>query len=252
MKGILVVSFGTSYKETREKTITAIENEVKQLGHPTYTAFTSTMIKKKLAKNGEHINNVTEALEQMKNDGITEVAVLPTHLLYGYEYEKITASIMEHKNKFTEIKIAKPLLGTNDDMLEIVNILATEIKTQPNQAIVLMGHGSEHFANAVYPALDYMAKQQNFPHIYVTTVEGYPEIDEVIDLLKNTEYTSILLTPLMLVAGDHALNDMASDEPDSLKTVLTNAGYTVETLVKGLGEYSDIRKIYVEHLKVVL
>lgn len=252
MKAILVVSFGTSYQNTREKNIDAILSDVEGLGFPTYSAFTSNMIIKKLAKNGEIIFDVSSALNQMIQDNITEVLVLPTHLLYGYEYEKILSQIDEFKLKFDSIKIAKPLLSDNDDMLKVINILSNEIKTQPNEAIVLMGHGTEHFSNVVYPALDYMAKQQGYPHIFITTVEGYPEIDDVLKLLKNTNYTKILLSPLMLVAGDHAVNDMASDEDDSLKTILQNDGYEVETLIKGLGEYSSIREMYLNHLKDIM
>lgn len=252
MKGILIVSFGTSYKETREKNIDAIQTEVEKLGFSTYCAFTSGMIIKKLAKQGEIIHNVETALKQMQADNIKEVAILPTHLLYGFEYEKILVSVEKYKNMFDSIKIATPLLGNNEDMVELINILAEELPQNLNQAVVLMGHGTEHFSNVVYPGLDYIAKQQNYPHLFVTTVEGYPDIDVVIELLKNTNYTDVLLTPLMLVAGDHAVNDMASDEPDSLKTILINNGYNVETLVKGLGEYAKIRDMYIKHLKEIL
>lgn len=252
MKGILIVSFGTSYEETKRKNIDAILTDVEKLGFPTYSAFTSGMIIKKLAKQGEVIFDVNTALKQMQEDGVTEVFVLPTHLLYGYEYEKILKSVENYKNMFDSIKISTPLLGNNEDMVELINILADELPENPNEAIVLMGHGTEHFTNAFYPALDYIAKQQNHSHIFVTTVEGFPDIDVVMDLLKNTDYTNVLLTPLMLVAGDHAVNDMASDEPDSLKTILINNGYNTETLVKGLGEYSKIRDMYIKHLKEIL
>lgn len=252
MKGILIVSFGTTYKDTKLKNIDAIQSDVEKLGFPTYTAFTSGMIIKKLAKNGEIIHTLDTALKQMQQDNIKDVAILPTHLLYGYEYEKILENVENHKNIFDSIKISTPLLGSNEDMLELINILASEFPQKPNQAIVLMGHGTEHFSNAVYPALDYIAKQQNHPHIFITTVEGYPDIDVVIELLKNTDYTDVLLTPLMLVAGDHAVNDMASDEPDSLKSILVNNEYNVKTLVKGLGEYKSIREMYICHLKEIL
>lgn len=252
MKGILVVSFGTSFKETREKNITKIENEVKNLGYKTYSAFTSTMIIKKLTKQGETIFDVTQSLQQMKVDNITQVYILPTHLIYGFEYEKILNQVNLFKSQFDSIDIAPPLFSNNQTMLDIINILASEYKTQSNQALVLMGHGSEHFSNALYPALDYMAKQQNSPHIFVTTVEGYPDIDIVIKMLKKTSYTKVLLAPLMLVAGDHAVNDMASDEEDSLKTILTNVGFEVDTIVKGLGELEGIRQIYINHLKGIL
>lgn len=252
MKGILVISFGTSHQETRHKNITTVENDVGNLGFPLYTAFTSSMIIKKLAKNNEIVFDISSALHKMLEDNITEVVALPTHLLYGIEYEKILEHIAPFEDKFTSIKVAKPLFSDNQDMVDIVNILANENKTSPNQALVLMGHGTEHFNNALYPALDYIAKQQGFPHIFVTTVEGYPTIDIVLEQLKKTDYTNVLLTPLMLVAGDHAVNDMASDEPDSLKSILTNAGFEVDVLLKGLGEYSSIREIYLNHLKVIL
>lgn len=252
MQGILIVSFGTSFADTRRKNIDAIENDVKSLGFTTYQAFTSSMIIKKLSKNGENIFDVKQALTKMKNDNITDVIILPTHLLYGFEYEKIISSSNEFISQFDSLKIAKPLFGTNQDMIDIINIIANEYKLPSNQAIVLMGHGTEHFSNALYPALDYIAKEQKFPHIFITTVEGYPDIQNVISMLKNTEYSSVLLLPLMLVAGDHAINDMASNDDDSLKLILINAGFQVETLIKGLGEYSNIRKIYLKHLKELL
>lgn len=254
MQGILVVSFGTSFKETREKNITAIENEVEELGLKTYSAFTSNMIRRKLAQNGEILFDVEQALLQMKHDKITDVLILPTHLLYGFEFEKIVDDVNKCKSNFNSIEIAKPLLGDTKDMIDVINIINDEYKQHllENEAIVLMGHGTEHYANSTYPALDYIAKQQNCPHIFITTVEGYPNIDIVINQLKQTQYNKVLLLPLMLVAGDHAINDMASDDDDSLKSILSFEGFKVRTLIKGLGEYPQIRQIYLDHLKVIL
>lgn len=252
MKGILIVSFGTIFQETKKKNIDAIQADVEKLGFQTYTAFTSDVIIQKLAVEGVIINDVETALIQMRKNDILDVVILPTHLLYGYEYEKIFQCVENSKKMFNSMKIATPLLASTEDMLEFINILATEIPQLPNRALVMVGHGTKHYSNAIYPALDYMAKQQNQPHIFITTIENYPNIDVVLDLLKKTDYTDVLITPLMLVAGNHAINDMASDEPESLKSILIDNGFAVEDLVKGLGEYKGVRDLYIKHLKEIL
>lgn len=132
----------------------------------------------------------------------------------------------------------------------MIRILAEEFdRLEHDAALVLMGHGSEHYANSAYAAMDYMFKEQGYSHIFVGTVEAYPDVNTVLKQLAKTACKKVLLTPLMVVAGDHATNDMAGDEEDSWKTVFSQAGYEVSILLKGLGEYPDIRRLYVEHIK---
>lgn len=144
-----------------------------------------------------------------------------------------------------------PLLSATEDYLQVIRILAEELgqETAADTALVLMGHGSGHFANSAYAAMDYMFKEQGFPHIFVGTVEAYPDVNTVLKQLAKTGCTKVLLTPLMVVAGDHATNDMAGDEDDSWKTIFQQAGYEVSILLKGLGEYPAIRRMYVEHIR---
>ncbi len=250
-KAILVASFGTSYEETRIKNITAVENEIKDSFKDCaiYTAFTSEMIRKKLAKSGVLIDNVCTALEKMKSENIREVIILPTHLIFGIEYEKVCVAAKKYEHEFDTIKIAKPLLKDTEAVKNILSILVTSINVEEDEAIVLMGHGSEHHANMIYPAMNYIAQEAGFENIFTCTVEGYPEIDSTIKDLNKHGYKKVLLTALMLVAGDHANNDMASDEQDSLKSVLISNGFTVRCLVKGLGEYERIRKMYCENVR---
>ncbi len=249
-KAILVASFGTSYEETRIKNINAVENEIRNnfKGFAVYTAFTSEMIRRKLEKSGTFIDNVCTALEKMKSDNIREAIILPTHLIFGIEYEKVCAAAKKFEHVFDTIKIAKPLLKDTQAVKTILGILANSINVDEDEAIVLMGHGSEHHANMIYPAMNYIAQESGFNNIFTCTVEGYPEIDSTINDLKKHGYKKVLLTALMLVAGDHAINDMASDEEGSLKSVLTSNGFTVRCLVKGLGEYGKIRKMYCENV----
>lgn len=252
MIGILVVSFGTSFDETREKNITAIEQEIRELGYPVYRAFTSNIIRKVLAKREIFIDDVTEAMHRMVADGVTEVYVLPTHLLYGYEYEKMMSMIESYEAQFQVLKIGKPLLADTEDMLEALSGLIEAIEVAEDEAIVFMGHGTEHFANAVYPALNYMAREQGYSHVFVGTVEGYPLIDVVISEVKKAGYQKVLLTPLMLVAGDHAANDMSGDDEDSWKSLFHANGVETRILLKGLGEYEEIRKMYRKHLQEIM
>ncbi len=249
-KAILVASFGTSYEDTCVKNIDAVEKTVRDnfSDYTIYSAFTSEMIRKKLAKTGKIIENVPTALEKMKTDGISEVVILPTHLIYGIEYEKVCTQANNFKHDFKAIRVAKPLLSDVDIINRVLQIITEHNTIEDDEAIVLMGHGSEHYANMVYPAMNYVAQDFGFNNVFTCTVEGYPEIDSIIKMLKNKNYKKVLLTPLMLVAGDHANNDMASNDDDSLKSVLEHSGFIVRCIVKGLGEYKEIREIYCENI----
>lgn len=251
-KAILVVSFGTSYEETMKKTIEAIENDIKKY-FPEYEvkrAFTSQMIINKLkAENNITIDTVEEALQKLYNEDYKTIICQPTHIINGIEFECIIENINKFKSKFDKILIGTPLLTTTKDYIEVAQAIQNELKNiENNKAVILMGHGTEHFSNSAYPALDYIIKEKGYKNFFVGTVEGYPDIDTVIELVKENNFKDVILTPLMIVAGDHAINDMASNKENSWKTKFISNGFNVEIVLKGLGEYSSIRNIFIEHI----
>ena len=255
-KGILVVSFGTTYEKTRTVTIDSIETTVRHT-YPdisVYRAWTSKMILAKLLKTtGEKIFNVTEALAQMKKDGITDVYIQPTHVINGTENDRMKEDALTFQNAFHSISFGTPLLSSTSDMKEMVRILAETFSFMQNdEALILMGHGSEHYSNTVYPALDYMFKEMGYPDIHIGTVEGYPELEQVRTLLKKRHIRKVHLAPLMIVAGDHASNDMAGDGSDSWKSIFERDGYEVTCHLKGLGEYPKVQKLFLKHLSKIL
>lgn len=251
-KAILVVSFGTSYKETREKTIDKIEEDIEKnyKDYKVYRAFTSKVIIKILkSRDNLYIDTVEEALERIIKDGIKEIIIQPTHIINGIENDSMIKDIEKYKEDFESIRIGSPLLTNTDDYRELVNILKNHFcNIGGDEAIVFMGHGSSHDANAVYPALDYMFKDYGFKNIFVATIDGYPEIDSVLNFLKENKIKKVHLTPLLVVAGSHALKDMASDREDSWKTIFEKEGYEVNCIIKGLGEYEEVRDMFIKHI----
>lgn len=260
-RGILVVSFGTSYESTRKATIGAIENAIRN-AHPDiplYTAWTSKMIMAKLLKTtGEKILNVSEALAQMAQDKITDVYIQTTHVINGIEYDLLKEDALKYRDSFASISFGKPLLSSTEDMKNVIRIIAEEFSevlsygSSETEALVLMGHGTEHHSNTGYAALDYMFKEMGYPNIHVGTVESYPSLEQIFSLLKNTPAKKIHLAPFMIVAGDHANNDMAGEDEDSWSSRCKAAGYEVICHLKGLGEYPKIHKIFLEHLEEIL
>lgn len=251
-KAILVVSFGTSHLDTLDKTIGAIEKKLKE-GFPDrelYRAFTSGMIIRKLeTEYGIQVCDVAEAMEKMYQDGIKDVLVQPTHIIHGFEYEKMTEQIRIRAGCFQEIRIGTPLLGSMDDYEEAVRLIMEDSGLREEETLVLMGHGTDHHTNAAYPALDYTFWAKGYKNVVVGTVEGFPEMDEVIKKLKEQKAKKILLMPFMIVAGDHAKNDMAGEEADSWKSMLAKEGYEVRPVLKGLGEIEGICRMFVRHAK---
>lgn len=252
-KAILAVSFGTSYPETRRKTIEACENAIRQ-AYPEYEvfrAFTSTMVIRSIQrKENVTIPTVKEALETLKEKGFSEVYIQPLHVILGGEYEKILKQSELFAADFDVLKIGKPLLHTFDDYEAVKNFLVeTYTFETPHTATVLMGHGSEHYAFTAYAALDHMLQHTA---VHIAAVESYPSLESVEEKLRKQGVTTVHLAPFMLVAGDHATNDMASDEEDSWYTYLTQKGYTVQTHLIGLGEYEGIRQMYLDHLAKVI
>ena len=249
-KAILVVSFGTSYHETRKKTIEACENKIKESfkDYDFYRAFTSGMIINKLKKRDNmFIDNPSEALEKLYNAGYKEVVVQSLHIICGDEYNKLKDMVALYEDKFDKITFGRPLLTYIDDYRETVEAVKKDLdKMDIDEAVVFMGHGTEHESHSSYPAIEYMFRDYGI-NAFVGTVEGYPELEQVIKKLKNRNIKTVDLLPFMLVAGDHAINDMASDEEDSWKTILEKEGFNVKVHVKGLGENPYIQEKFKNH-----
>ena len=243
-KAVLVTSFGTSHKDTREKCLDLIENEVraKYGSEKVERAYTSGVIRRIVErKEGIHIFDQNEGLEALKNKGYDEIITMSLHILDGIEYAKLN-------DKYG--KISKPLLVNDEDFEKVVNDEEFN-STEGNDAIVFMGHGSESAADSTYQRLQEEYLKAGKDNIFIATVEGQVTIEDVIQKLKGRGFSKILLKPFMIVAGDHAKNDMASDEEDSWKTILQNEGYEVTPLLKGMGEYEFIRKMFMDKLEKV-
>lgn len=254
-KAIVLVNFGVSYPETRTKTIDALAHMVQE-HYPDYTvvtAFTSEMIRRKLKARGDVVPpNTHLALKALGEEGYTHVYVQPTHLIAGFEYEKMLRQLNQHRASFTRVKVGNPLLAHPEDYEAVAKIMDQAYARPDDVALVLMGHGTEHFMNAAYPALGYEFERQGIKNAFVGTVEGYPDIRDIIDKLGETAYKKCILAPLLFVAGDHAQNDMAGDEEDSWKSLLTREGYEVEAQVQGMGEIPGIQELYFKHLESIL
>ena len=251
LTAIILVSFGTSYENSRQATIVAVEKEVQQAYPDCYvtSAYTSTMIRKKLLeRDGTKIFSVSEALEDAKAKGYKTVLIQPTHMMYGLEYNEMKELAAPYEKQFDKVLYGEPLMATNEDISTVLRALAKGNPLAKKQALVLMGHGTEYFSNFLYAATDYQAKLEGYPNIFVGTVEAFPACEDVIKLVKAGKFKSVVLSPLMLVAGDHANNDMAGDEDDSWKSQFEKAGFKVTTNIKGLGEYPAIRRLYVQHV----
>ena len=243
-KAVLVTSFGTSHKDTREKCLDSIENKVKAKygSERVERAYTSGVIRQIVKKKeGIHIFDQNEGLEALKNKDYDEIVTMSLHILDGIEYAKLN-------DKYG--KISKPLLVTDEDFRKVVNDEEFN-STEGNDAIVFMGHGSESSADSTYQRLQEEYVKAGKDNIFIATVEGQVTIEDVIQKLKGRGFSKILLKPFMIVAGDHAKNDMASDEEDSWKTILQNEGYEVTPLLKGMGEYEFIRKMFMDKLEEV-
>ena len=254
-KAILAVSFGTSHNDTRKITIDAIEQDM-QAAFPDYAlyrAWTSKMIIKKVnARDSVHIFTVKEAMEQMLQDGITDVLVQPTHVINGIENDLMKEDALAYQEQFHSISFGDPLLTSEQDNLAVIEAITSEFKDlEKDDVLVLMGHGTTHYANAIYAALDYTFKDKGYSNIFLGTVEAYPTMESLLKMVHAYKPKKVILAPFMIVAGDHAKNDMASDEPDSWYSQFKAEVYEVEPVLKGLGEYSGIRKLFIEHLKSI-
>ncbi|MCR5655328.1 MAG: sirohydrochlorin cobaltochelatase, partial [Lachnospiraceae bacterium] len=230
---VLVVSFGTSYNDSREVTIGAIEGAI-QAANPDLEvrrAFTSQIIIDKLKeRDGLEIDNVTQALDRAVADGVTTLIVQPTHLMHGFEYTDLKDELANYNDKFDKIVLGEPLLNSDDDFGRVADALSGDTASYDDgsTAIVFMGHGTEADSNEVYAKMQGVMEEKGLANYYVGTVEATPSLDDVIAAIKDKGYSRVVLEPMMVVAGDHANNDMAGDEEDSWKTILTGEGYEVE------------------------
>jgi sirohydrochlorin cobaltochelatase len=251
---VLVVSFGTSYAETRDKTIGAIENAITN-ANPNYEvrrAFTSQIIINVLRRRDRiRVDNVDEAMKRLVRDKVKEVIIQPTHVMPGFEYDDTINEIKPYEKQFTSIRYGRPLLSSDQDFQETAAALInyTQRYTADDTAVLFMGHGTEHHANEVYHKLDALLKERGNPRYFVGTVESEPTLEDIMRELRPLGLRRTTLLPLMIVAGDHANNDMAGDEEDSWKSILEHAGYGVQAVLRGLGEYPEVQNIFVRHVR---
>ena len=257
-KEILVVSFGTSYNSSRSLTIGGIENCIRE-HFPDYRverAFTADTIIRILKKRDNiKVDTVKEALDKAVASGVGTLVVQPTHLMMGFEYADLKAVVDTYKDKFDKLVLAAPLLTDSADYEKVVAAIRTRTASLDDgeTAICFMGHGTEAESNKDYQTMQRIFAAKGYANYYVGTVEASPTVDDLVEAIdaKGT-YSNVVLLPLMVVAGDHATNDMAGDEEDSWKSVFERAGYGVTCVLEGLGQNYDIQKIYVEHTQAAI
>ncbi|ECM8668716.1 sirohydrochlorin cobaltochelatase [Salmonella enterica subsp. enterica serovar Enteritidis] len=254
-KALLVVSFGTSYHDTCEKNIVACERDLAAScpDRDLFRAFTSGMIIRKLRqRDGIDIDTPLQDLQKLAAQGYQDVAIQSLHIINGDEYEKIVREVQLLRPLFTRLTLGVPLLSSHNDYVQLMQALRQQMPSlRQTEKVVFMGHGASHHAFAAYACLDHMMTAQRFP-ARVGAVESYPEVDILIDSLRDEGVTGVHLMPLMLVAGDHAINDMASDDGDSWKMRFNAAGIPATPWLSGLGENPAIRAMFVAHLRQAL
>ena len=256
-KELLVVSFGTSYNDNRRLTIGAIENALEE-AFPDFSvrrAFTSQIIIDHVfQRDGEGIDNVTQALDRAVENGVKTLVVQPTHLMSGYEYNDLADELAEYADAFESIAMGVPLLDTDDDFLTVADALAkvTAAFNDGETAICLMGHGTEAESNEVYAKMQTVMDKAGHENIFIGTVESTPSVEDVLAMVQAGNYKKVVLRPMMIVAGDHANNDMAGDEPDSWKSIFEAAGYEVTCVVEGLGSLGEIQSLMVQHAQAAI
>ena len=276
-KELLVVSFGTSFNDSRVADIKSIEDAL-QAANPDWSvrrAFTAQIIINHIqARDGEKIDNMEQALERAITNGVKQLVVQPTHLMHGAEYDEMCAAIDKVRDKFESVEIAEPMLGEVGNDATVINadkeaaakaVVAAALEESGYEstaaakdagvAYVLMGHGTAHVAKVTYSQMATQMAKLGYENVFVGTVEGEPEetsCEAVIEAVKNAGYTTVVLRPLMVVAGDHANNDMAGADDDSWKTMFEAAGFTVNCQISGLGRIADVQALYVAHTKAAI
>ncbi len=274
---LLVVSFGTSYNDSRVKDIKSIEDALQE-AYPDWSvrrAFTAQIIINHIqARDGEKIDNMTQALERAVANGVKNLVVQPTHLMHGAEYDEMCAAIDEYRDQFESVSIAEPLLGEVGSDASVINadkeVVARAITAaavaasgfdsleaakEAGAAFVFLGHGTAHVARVSYSQMSTQMQQLGYENVFIGTVEGEPEetsCESVIEAVKAAGYTTVILRPLMVVAGDHANNDMAGSDDDSWKPMFEDAGFTVDCQIAGLGGIADIQALYIAHTQAAI
>ena len=251
-KELLVVSFGTSFNDSRRLTIGGIERAL-QKAFPDWSvrrAFTSQIIIDHVkSRDGEVIDNVSEALDRAVENGVKTLVVQPTHLLHGYEYTDLVNELAEYADAFESITVGEPLVNSAEDFSMTAAVLAdvTASYNDGKTAIVYMGHGTEAESNEIYAKMQQLMKDAGYENYFIGTVEAEPSLEDVLALVQAGSYERVVLRPMMIVAGDHANNDMAGAEEDSWKSVFEAAGYEVECVLQGLGQSSVVQQMFVRH-----
>ena len=276
---LLVVSFGTSFNDSRAADIGGVEKALQE-AYPDWSvrrAFTAQIIINHVqARDGEKIDNVEQALDRAVDNGVKNLIIQPTHLMHGAEYDELTEAVEKYQDKFETVKIAEPLLGEvgsdastiNEDKEAVAKAITAEaIKTakydsldaaaEDGTAFVFMGHGTSHTAKISYSQMQTQMENLGYKNVFIGTVEGEPEdtsCEAVIEKVKEAGYKKVILRPLMVVAGDHANNDMAGDDDDSWKSQFEASGEfdSIDTQIAGLGEIADVQQLYVAHTKAAM
>ena len=276
---LLVVSFGTSFNDSRVADIKSIEDALQE-AYPDWSvrrAFTAQIIINHVqARDGEKIDNVQQALDRAVENGVKNLVIQPTHLMYGAEYDELAETVGAYQDKFESVQIAAPLLGDvgtdatviNEDKKAVAEAVTAEaVKTAGYQtldeakadgvAFVFMGHGTSHTAKVSYSQMQAQMEALGYNNVFIGTVEGEPEetaCEAVIENIKEAGYKKVILRPLMVVAGDHANNDMAGDDADSWKSMFNASGAfeSVDTQIAGLGQIPAIQELYVAHTGAVI
>ena len=271
-KEILVVSFGTSYNDSRAQDIQGIEEALEQ-AYPDWSvrrAFTAQIIINHVqARDGEFIDNMDQALDRAVANGVKQLVVQPTHLMHGSEYDEMMDAVEAYRSQFESVAVAEPLLGEvgndatviNPDKAAVAQAITAaaladagydslETAAADGTAFVFLGHGTAHVAKVSYSQMQTQLDTLGYDNAWIGTVEGKPEdtsAEAVIEAVKAAGYTKVVLRPLMVVAGDHANNDMAGEDPDSWKSLFTAAGLEVEVQIAGLGSVPAVQQLYVDH-----
>lgn len=254
---LLVVSFGTSYNDNRRLTIGAVE-EAMEKAFPDYSVrrgFTSQIIIDHVKdRDGAVIDNVTEALDRAVDNGVKNLVIQPTHLMNGLEYTDLVNEVATYADSFEKVEIGEPLLTSDEDFQTVIAAItdATEKYNDGETAICFMGHGTEAESNGVYAKMQEMLTAAGYENYFVGTVEAEPSLEDVLAAVKEGKYKKVVLRPLMVVAGDHANNDMAGDEEGTWKKTFEDAGFEVECVVEGLGELPAIQTLYVQHAQAAV
>lgn len=255
---LLVVSFGTSFNDSRRLTIGAIEDKIDAEFGNDYSVrrgFTSQIIIDHVkSRDGIAIDNMTEALDRAVDNGVKNLVIQPTHLMNGLEYTDVVNEVGDYADAFDQVVIGDPLLTSDEDFDEVMKAItdATAEYDDGETAICFMGHGTEADSNEVYQKMQDKLTDAGFENYFVGTVEATPSLDDVLAKVQAGDYKKVVLEPLMIVAGDHANNDMAGDEEGSWKTTFEDAGYDVTCLVRGLGELPAIQDIFVKHAQAAI